>query len=133
MNEIRNVVPFADLCALCALDQPEDVIDWLRANDILFFIDSDGRPCSTAGALDEALRIGKRTSSAIIDHDELSAMTGLSQTAAIKRHLRKAGVRVKEVNGRLFTTTAALTESIMGHAKWQKVGPNWAALDKLHF
>ncbi len=128
MNEIRSTVPFADLCTLCALDQPEDVIDWLRANDILFFIDSDDRPCSTAGALDEALRIGIRTSSAIIDHDELSAMTGLSQMAALKRHLRKAGVRVKEVNGKLFTTTDALTESIMGRAKGQKVGPNFDSL-----
>ncbi len=133
MNEIRNVVPFADLCALCALDQAADVVTWLRVNDVAFFLDADDRPCSTAGALDEALRIGNRTSSAIIDHDELSAMTGLSQMAALKRHLRKAGVRVKEVNGKLFTTTDALTESIMGRAKGQKVGPNWTALDKLHF
>ena len=133
MNVIRSTVPFADLCTLCALDQPEDVIDWLRANDILFFIDSDDRPCSTAGALDEALRIGKRTSSAIIDHDELSAMTGLSQTAALKRHLRKAGILYKEANGRLFMTTDALTQSIMGRAKRRRTEPNCAALDKLHF
>ncbi len=129
MSEIRSIVPFADLCALCALDQAADVVTWLRVNDVAYFLDANDRPCTTASALDEAVHRGNRTSSAIIDHDELSAMTGLSQTAALKRHLRKAGIRVKEANGRLFTTTDALTESIMGRSKRRKTAPNFAAFE----
>ena len=124
---MTHIHPFADLCKLCATDQEDDVVTWLRVNDIAFFLDANDQPCTTASALDEAVHRGKRTSSSIVDHEELKAITGLSQTGAMRKHLMKAGIRCKDVNGRLFTTTQAITDSINGRARRGR-GPNLAAL-----
>lgn len=55
-------------------------------------------------------------------------LTGLRQKAALKRHLRKAGVPFFEVNGKILSTEAAFTARLVGHAK-KKRQPNWGALD----
>ena len=138
MNTAHVIVSFGDLCKLCATDQEDDVVTWLRVNDIAFFLDANDQPCTTASALDEAVHRGKRTSSSVVDHDELKAITGLSQTGAMRKHLNKAGIRCKYVNGRLFTTNQAITDSINGRARKRPglnfdalgKGPNLAALDK---
>ena len=60
-NEPRTVVPFLDLCDLSARKRPGAVQKWLQANGILYFLDADGKPCTTEHALNEALYRGRRT------------------------------------------------------------------------
>lgn len=128
MKRNKTIITFNDLCKFCALEGPSEVITWLRVNDIPYILDANDNPCTTTNVLDEAVSRGKRTSAAIIDHEELQAMTGLTQTRAMKKHLRKAGILCKEANGRLFLTADALTQSIMGLAKRRKTGPNFDSL-----
>ncbi len=64
----------------------------------------------------------------MIGQDELLKLTGLSQRAALRRHLKKAGIPFKELNGRILTTEEAITASLVGRAK-KKTQPNFAALD----
>ena len=63
----------------------------------------------------------------LIDHECIQKITGLKQTAAIKRALKKAGLPFKETNGRLFSTEEAWTAAQVGRAK-KKKGPNFEAL-----
>jgi hypothetical protein len=60
-NEPRIVVPFSDLSELSARTRPSAVKKWLQGNGILFFLDADGRPCTTEHALNEALYRGRKT------------------------------------------------------------------------
>lgn len=53
--------------------------------------------------------------------------SSLQQKAALRRHLRKAGVPFLEVAGRVFTTEGALTARLVGRAKPRKE-PNWEPL-----
>ena len=64
----------------------------------------------------------------MIDQDELLKISGLSQKAALRRHLKNAGIPFKELNGRILTTEEAITASLVGRAK-KKTQPNFAALD----
>ena len=58
------------------------------------------------------------------------ALARCSQKAALRRHLRKAGIPFKELNGRILTTQGALDAAMVGHAKKKKASePNWSALD----
>jgi hypothetical protein len=63
----------------------------------------------------------------MIGQDELLKLTGLSQKAALRWHLRKAGIPFKELNGRILTTEEAITASLVGRAKSPK-GPNLDAV-----
>ena len=128
MNRNKAIITFIDLCEFCTLSKPSEVITWCRVNDVPYILDANDNPCTTTNVLDEAVSRGKRTSSAIIDHEDLQAMTGLTQTRAMKKHLRKAGILCKEANGRLFITTDALTQAIMGRAMRLKRGPNFDSL-----
>ena len=65
----------------------------------------------------------------MIGQDELLKLTGLSQRAALRRHLKKAGIPFKELNGRILTTEEAVTASLVGRGK-KKTQPNFAALDE---
>jgi len=65
----------------------------------------------------------------MIGQDELLKLTGLSQRAALRRHLKKAGIPFKELNGRILTTEEAITASLVGRAK-KKTQPNFSALDE---
>ena len=64
----------------------------------------------------------------VIGQDKLLELAGLSQKAALRRHLKKSGIPFKEINGRLVTTEEALTASLVGRAK-KKKQPNFGALD----
>lgn len=63
----------------------------------------------------------------IIGQERLFEITGLRQKAALRRHLRKAGIPFREVNGRILTTQDAFTAAMVGHAKKTK-GPNLDAI-----
>lgn len=66
----------------------------------------------------------------IITQERLMEVTGIRQKAALRRHLRKAGIPFKEPNGRIFTTQGALDAAMVGNAKKKKtVEPNWGALN----
>lgn len=63
----------------------------------------------------------------LISQDRLLELTGLRQKAALRRHLKRAGVPYKEIGGKILTTEDAFTSAMVGRAK-QKKGPNWNAL-----
>ena len=65
----------------------------------------------------------------MIGQDELMDMAGLKQRAALRRHLKKAGIPFKEINGRILTTEEALTASLVGRAR-KKRQPDFGALDE---
>lgn len=67
--------------------------------------------------------------SGVLDQDDLLRLTGLSQKAALKRHLKRGGIPFKEINGRILTTTDALTATMVGKNAKKKKQPNWGALD----
>jgi hypothetical protein len=64
----------------------------------------------------------------ILTQDRLFELTGLRQRAALRRHLRKACIPFKEMNGRIFTTQAALDAAMVGREKNKARGPNLDAL-----
>jgi len=64
----------------------------------------------------------------ILTQERLMEITGLRQRAALRRHLRKAGIPYKEVRGVIFTTQGALDAAMVGNAnKKAKNIPNWNA------
>ena len=65
----------------------------------------------------------------VIDQDALLKLAGLQRKGALRRHLKKAGIPFKEINGRILTTEEALTASLVGRAQ-KKKSPNFAALDE---
>jgi hypothetical protein len=64
----------------------------------------------------------------ILSERQLLKLAGLTQRAALRRHLRKSCIPFKELNGRIFTTQAALDAAMVGREKNQKRGPNLDAL-----
>ena len=62
----------------------------------------------------------------LIDHEHIQRVTGLKQTAAMKRALKRAGLPFREANGRLFSTEAAWTNAQAGRAK--KKRPDYGKL-----
>jgi hypothetical protein len=64
----------------------------------------------------------------ILTQEKLLELAGLRQKAALRRHLRKACIPFKEMNGRIFTTQAALDAAMVGREKTTKRGPNLDAL-----
>ena len=67
-------------------------------------------------------------SDGVLTQDRLLELTGLRQKAALRRHLRKAGVPFREIGGRILTTEEAFTAVLSGHGKKKKAGPNLDAL-----
>ncbi len=65
----------------------------------------------------------------MIGQDELMDLAGLKQKSALRRHLKKAGIPFKEINGRILTTEEALTASMIGRAR-KKTQPNFSHLDE---
>jgi len=72
---------------------------------------------------------GEAEAVSVITQAQLMELTGLRQRAALRRHLRKAGIPFKEVRGVLFTTQGALDAAMVGHARTRKAEPNLGALD----
>lgn len=66
-------------------------------------------------------------SDGIIEQDRLMKLAGVAQKAALRRHLRKAGIPFKELNGNILTTQAALDAAMVGHARKTK-GPDLDAI-----
>lgn len=64
----------------------------------------------------------------VLEQDDLLRLTGLRQKAALRRHLRKAGIPFRELNGRITTTEEALTAALVGRDKKKKTGPNLNAI-----
>ena len=56
----RAVVPFADLAEFCGRSRPTSVRKWCESKGILYFLDADGKPCTTEAALNEALHRGRK-------------------------------------------------------------------------
>lgn len=63
----------------------------------------------------------------ILTHEMLSEATGLTRTADIARHLKRAGIPFRVVNGRILTTEDAVTAVLTGQKKNNR-GPNFAAI-----
>ena len=61
MSDRRVVIPFSDLAEFCNRKRPSAVRTWLQDRGILYFLDADGRPCTTEQVLNEALLKGRRT------------------------------------------------------------------------
>jgi hypothetical protein len=64
----------------------------------------------------------------VLEHEDLLKLTGLQQKAALRRHLRAAGVPFRELNGRITTTEEAFTASLVGRDKKKNAEPNWNGL-----
>lgn len=65
----------------------------------------------------------------ILTQDDLLRITGLRQKAALRRHLRREGIRFCELGGRITTTEQAITDSLAGHAKKKTTpGLDWSRL-----
>ena len=67
---------------------------------------------------------GEAEAVSVITQAQLMELTGLRQRAALRRHLRRAGIPYKEVRGVIFTTEGALDAAMVGHAKTNKRGPD---------
>jgi hypothetical protein len=75
-----------------------------------------------------ALPFGEVRMEGIIQQEALMELAGLRQKAALRRHLRKAGIPFRELNGRILTTQSAIDAAMVGRAKDQKRGPNLDAI-----
>jgi hypothetical protein len=69
-----------------------------------------------------------RSADSIIEQPRLMEITGIRQKAALRKALRRAFIPFKEVNGRIFTTQAALDAAMVGREKQTKRGPNLDAI-----
>lgn len=64
----------------------------------------------------------------MIDEQKLLELTGLRQRAALRRHLRRAGIPFRVVNGHIFTTESAVTASLIGSSRAKNKQPNFDAI-----
>lgn len=64
----------------------------------------------------------------ILTEADLLRLTGLRQRAALRRHLRKAGIPFRVVNGHILSTEDAITASLSGSSRAQKAKPNFDAI-----
>jgi predicted nucleotidyltransferase len=64
----------------------------------------------------------------VLEQSDLMRLTGLRQKAALRRHLRKAGIPFKEAGGVIFTTQGALDAAMVGREKTNRKGPDLNAI-----
>lgn len=64
----------------------------------------------------------------VLTQAALLELTGLRQKAALRRHLKRAGIPFREIGGRILTTEAAFDAALSGREK-KKNEPNWGAAD----
>jgi hypothetical protein len=64
----------------------------------------------------------------ILTEERLMELAGLRQRAALRRHLRKAGIPFRELGGRITTTVEAFNATLVGREKNKGRGPNLDAL-----
>lgn len=53
----------------------------------------------------------------ILTQEMLMKVTGLRQRAALRRHLKRAGIPYRELGGRITTTVEAFNATLVGRAK----------------
>lgn len=65
----------------------------------------------------------------IVNQVELAKLAKLEpgSKAALKKHLKRAGIPFRELNGNLFTTVDAMTATLVGRASKRKAEPDWDA------
>jgi hypothetical protein len=56
----------------------------------------------------------------ILTEAKLLRLCGLKQRAALRRHLKRAGIPYRELGGRITTTEQAFTDTLSGRAKKKK-------------
>lgn len=61
----------------------------------------------------------------VLEQEDLLRLTGLARKAALRRHLRKAGIPFREINGRIFTTAEAFTTTLIGRERKRHDEPRW--------
>jgi hypothetical protein len=66
----------------------------------------------------------------ILTEEDLMALSELKQRAALRRHLRRAGIPFRELGGRITTTVEAFNATLVGRGKNKKTEPNFGALDE---
>ena len=64
----------------------------------------------------------------IVTQERLLKLAGLSQKAALRRHLKAAHIPFRELNGRIFTTQAAIDAAMVGREKKKLGAPNLDAI-----
>lgn len=64
----------------------------------------------------------------ILTQERLMQVTGLRQKAALRRHLRRAGIPYRELGGRITTTVEAFNATLVGREKNKARAPNLDAL-----
>lgn len=64
----------------------------------------------------------------VLEQEDLLRLTGLKQKAALRRHLRQAGIPFRELNGRITTTEDAFTAVLAGRGKTTKTKANLDAI-----
>lgn len=64
----------------------------------------------------------------ILTQEMLMTVTGLRQRAALRRHLKRAGIPYRELGGRITTTVEAFNATLVGREKNKTRGPNLDAL-----
>ena len=64
----------------------------------------------------------------IVTQERLLKLAGLTQKAALRRHLRKSHIPFRELNGRIFTTQAAIDAAMVGREKKKLGAPNLDAI-----
>lgn len=60
----------------------------------------------------------------ILTEERLMELAGLRQRAALRRHLRKAGIPYRELGGRITTTVEAFNATLVGREKKKAGAPN---------
>jgi hypothetical protein len=66
----------------------------------------------------------------IVDQDQLMKLAELSSKAALRKHLKRAGIPFGELNGKLYTTVDAMTARLVGRGQNKKPAePNWDAIN----
>lgn len=68
-------------------------------------------------------------SDGVLAQERLFELTGLRQKAALRRHLRRAGVPFKEIAGKIMTTEEAFTATLVGRGTKRKSRIRWDAID----
>ena len=56
-----TAIPFTQLAEFVGRKRPTQVRKWCESKGILYFLDADGKPCTTEAALNEALQRGRST------------------------------------------------------------------------
>lgn len=64
----------------------------------------------------------------ILTQSDLMEVTGLRQRAALRRHLKRAGIPYRELGGRITTTVEAFNATLVGREKNKARAPNLDAL-----